>query len=598
MELSVLREKLFSCSFGPGFCSTLPIIRMQGYTNRRNKTFIFGSRLWRNDKETTRNEQRQLVSLLGFRTFFKYQEVECKLEHKSQEVENLQQENNRLRDSLTRDKKQENECEITTKLNNHSCKKDDFRDKQRNSAENSKPHRGTLLVGSSVIRDITTDAFKLDKQPLCVRGGRVSDITAELLSKPVDEVYKNIILQIGSNDCASNLFDEESFRDDYQTLAMTAQSKCENVVISCICPRLDDRFGNIRLGNIVLSKIACEENCLYIEHDDDFRLPNGAINSLLYNRDGVHLNKKGSVKLANSLDIFEKQVAKQVTRPSNARKSGGAPQRGYQRNNRQASRQSKPTATRKAQHVRYERHSQSENRRHNETNEDELSCWYWSEGKCRTGSKDKGGIGICVNSRLKILDENLIDSRDNGFERIWILCRMNNVKTAVGVVYFPNDGVDKPTTDKLFYELLENCSVFRRLGGPKESVNPSRIIDPNIKDDFIEDDADISECLKTHFNKIGKDTTTKPGFKNHVTNLLYEIESNSGRGENLLSVTFSSDSISDVLRWIQLGKAPGFDDIPNEFLKYGGDTMVKICVICLPSYLITNRYRWNGRGGL
>lgn len=234
----------------------------------------------------------------------KYQEVECKLEHKSQEVENLQQENNRLRDSLTRDKKQENECESTTKLNNHSCKKDDLRDKQRNSTENSKPHRGTLLVGSSVIRDITTDAFKLDNQPLCVRGGRVSDITAELLSKPVDEVYKNIILQIGSNDCASNLFDEESFRDDYQTLVMTAQSKCENVVISSICPRLDDRFGNIRLGNIVLSKIACDENCLYIEHDDDFRLPNGAINSLLYNRDGVHLNKKGSVKLANSLDIF------------------------------------------------------------------------------------------------------------------------------------------------------------------------------------------------------------------------------------------------------------------------------------------------------
>ncbi|CAG2248127.1 unnamed protein product [Mytilus edulis] len=272
----------------------------------------------------------------------KYQEVECKLEHKSQEVENLQQENNRLRDSLTRDKKQENECESTTKLNNHSCKKDDLRDKQRNSAENSKPQRNFASW------------------------------------------------KFSSNDCASNLFDEESFRDDYQTLVMTAQSKCENVVISSICPRLDDRFGNIRLGNIVLSKIACDENCLYIEHDDDFRLPNGAINSLLYNRDGVHLNKKGSVKLANSLDIFEKQVAKQVTRPSNARKSGGAPQRGYQRNNRQAARQSKPTATRNAQHVRYERHSQSENRRHNETNEDELSCWYCGEGNhisknCRHG---------------------------------------------------------------------------------------------------------------------------------------------------------------------------------------------------------------------
>ncbi|VDI43107.1 Hypothetical predicted protein [Mytilus galloprovincialis] len=119
-------------------------------------------------------------------------------------------------------------------------------------------------------------------------------------------------------------------------------------------------------------------------------------------------------------------------------------------------------------------------------------------------------------------------------------------------------GIATNKNSKFFWKLLR---------GPKESVNPSRIIDPNNKDDFIEDDADISECLKTHFSKIGKDTTTKPDFKNHVTNLLSEIESNRGRGENLLSVSFSSDSISDVLRWIQLGKAPGFDDIPNEFFE-------------------------------
>ena len=47
------------------------------------------------------------------------------------------------------------------------------------------------------------------------------------------------------------------------------------------------------------------------------------------------------------------------------------------------------------------------------------------------------------------------------FERLWILCRINGIKTAVGVVYFPNDGVDKNKTDLLFYELLENCSVFQ-----------------------------------------------------------------------------------------------------------------------------------------
>jgi hypothetical protein len=85
-------------------------------------------------------------------------------------------------------------------------------------------------------------------------------------------------------------------------------------------------------------------------------------------------------------------------------------------------------------------------------------------GKCRTQSKGKGGIGICVNSDIKILDDNLINSQCNTFERLWILCRINGIKTAVGVVYFPNDGVDKNKTDLLFYELLKNCSMFQSHG--------------------------------------------------------------------------------------------------------------------------------------
>jgi hypothetical protein len=69
-----------------------------------------------------------------------------------------------------------------------------------------------------------------------------------------------------------------------------------------------------------------------------------------------------------------------------------------------------------------------------------------------------------VNSDIKILDDNLISSQCDTFERLWILCRINGIKTAVGVVYFPNDGVDKNKTDLLFYELLENCSVFQSHG--------------------------------------------------------------------------------------------------------------------------------------
>ena len=85
-------------------------------------------------------------------------------------------------------------------------------------------------------------------------------------------------------------------------------------------------------------------------------------------------------------------------------------------------------------------------------------------GKCRSGDTKKGGIGICLRSSITVLDDNLINSQNDMHERLWVLIRLNNVKVAVGVAYFPNDGVCKPKTDELFFELLENTTSFHELG--------------------------------------------------------------------------------------------------------------------------------------
>ena len=77
---------------------------------------------------------------------------------------------------------------------------------------------------------------------------------------------------------------------------------------------------------------------------------------------------------------------------------------------------------------------------------------------------DKGGIGICCSSRVPILEDNLLGSHDDKFERLWVLTRFNDVKTAIGVVYFPNDGVRQDVTDSLMYELLSNCGELASSG--------------------------------------------------------------------------------------------------------------------------------------
>jgi hypothetical protein len=119
----------------------------------------------------------------------------------------------------------------------------------------------------------------------------------------------SLLIQVGSNDCVSDDFDKDTFREEYCALVEIARSasdnvlvlhvipmfsanlydpdrlRCtpslwynlmlmdlffalveiarsasDNVVISGICPRLDDKDGHISAGNIILSKIAHDEN--------------------------------------------------------------------------------------------------------------------------------------------------------------------------------------------------------------------------------------------------------------------------------------------------------------------------------------------------
>lgn len=134
-------------------------------------------------------------------------------------------------------------------------------------------------------------------------------------------------------------------------------------------------FGNIVKGNDVISKIASDENCLYIDNDHIFRLPSGAVNCLLYNNGGIHFNRKGSVKLANNLGIKEVQYSK-------ARKNDGASQCGkrhVQRNSRRG--QNKSNTSRTAGKVNHETRNRSSKqyRRHSSQNQRETTCWYCGE---------------------------------------------------------------------------------------------------------------------------------------------------------------------------------------------------------------------------
>ena len=106
-------------------------------------------------------------------------------------------------------------------------------------------------------------------KPLCVRGGKANDITNELLSLPKETKFENIMLLVGSNDCASSSFNETTFQEDYTNIFQVAKLIAEehSTRKSLSSPRLDDASGNIRRGNIIIEKLANDENCHYVDNE-------------------------------------------------------------------------------------------------------------------------------------------------------------------------------------------------------------------------------------------------------------------------------------------------------------------------------------------
>lgn len=224
---------------------------------------------------------------------------------KTVRIQQLQSENERLRKLLDR-----NQTESKTVDQQNTVSPTD--DNLPESLNQETPVKvtevfGTLLAGSSIIRDFNRNKFFMNFDPICVRGGNVSDIAQCLLQQPTTSKRKTIILHVGSNDSLDKDFDVQTFTEDYTALVGIASKMSESVVVSGLCPRLDDRHGNIEKANTCLAKIASDQNCLYVDNDPLFRLGNGAVDTSLYNRDGVHLNAKGVSKLASSLEIEERE---------------------------------------------------------------------------------------------------------------------------------------------------------------------------------------------------------------------------------------------------------------------------------------------------
>ena len=135
----------------------------------------------------------------------------------------------------------------------------------------------------------------------------------KILNKMKNNEFGDIIIQIGSNDCATKKPVQEIIENFDKIIEAAKQvSSTGHVTLGGICPRTDDGDAAAR-GTEVNSRLqqlaeAC--GCVHVDHSGTFLLRNGEVNTACLLLDGLHLSEAGSKVLLSNLNLSSKALVR------------------------------------------------------------------------------------------------------------------------------------------------------------------------------------------------------------------------------------------------------------------------------------------------
>ena len=167
------------------------------------------------------------------------------------------------------------------------------------------PH-GTVVIGSSIIRDISEEKL-VATQCICRRGGVIKDLQEALGSLPTEKPFSRIILIGGGNDCDTDDddLDVSGITAQYKDLVECAKGKATNVTICSVCPRnktaaVSQRIESLNAG---LKGIASDLGVDFLNNDPIFHLQDGTLNDGYLLADGVHLTRPATNRLVANMQL-------------------------------------------------------------------------------------------------------------------------------------------------------------------------------------------------------------------------------------------------------------------------------------------------------
>ena len=214
------------------------------------------------------------------------EKVKCMLKERDDKLEGIIRENTELRGR------------IATVSNNASA----------DHWQNLPRPQGTLLVGSSLVRDIDENKLSSTKV-MCIPGGKINDIKARISSMPTQPKLERVVLVVGGNDCSSRESEPQrpvtDLVEDYSDLIKCAREVAVAVTVSSVCPRNsgDEVTERIKALNAGL-KVLCDDlGATFVDNDPAFHLQDGSRNDGFLLADGVHLTRAATIKLTTNLQL-------------------------------------------------------------------------------------------------------------------------------------------------------------------------------------------------------------------------------------------------------------------------------------------------------
>ncbi len=148
-------------------------------------------------------------------------------------------------------------------------------------------HNTTLIVGDSMINGIEEDRLRrYNARVVACPGAKIKDMY-EIITPLLTNNPSKVIVHVGTNDCPYKPSDV--IINDLNLLRKYIENNLPGgkVVISCPIMRTDNKLANSTIRNIAVAMDSMPNTIL-----------NNKINAFCLGKKGLHLNKKGSGKLA------------------------------------------------------------------------------------------------------------------------------------------------------------------------------------------------------------------------------------------------------------------------------------------------------------